>query len=59
MNSRLAGCVYHFDMILRVSPDHVIRKVQPEVNSGRNWTAEQAVTEAEVSEPLNKGHRWW
>lgn len=36
-------------MMLRDSPDQVIREVQPEVKSGRKWTAEQAMTEAEAS----------
>lgn len=42
MNLRLARCVWD-------SPDQVIREVQPVVKSGRKWTAEQAVTEAEAS----------
>jgi len=36
-------------MMLRDSPDQVIREVQPVVKSGRKWTAVQAVTEAEAS----------
>ncbi len=35
-------------MMLRNSPDQVIHEVQPEVKSGRKWTAEQAMTEAEA-----------
>ena len=36
-------------MMLRDSPDQVIREVQPVVKSGRKWTAEQGVNEAEAS----------
>ena len=36
-------------MMLRDSPDQVIREVQPVVKSGQKWTAEQGVTEAEAS----------
>ena len=38
-----------FHIMLRDSPDQVIREVQPEVKSSRKWTAERAVDEAEAS----------
>ena len=36
-------------LMLRDSPDDVIRQVQPEVRTGTNWSAAKAVQEAEAS----------
>jgi len=36
-------------MMLLVSPDQVICEVQPEVESGRKWTAERAVIRTKAS----------